>query len=301
MQLKLPENYDLAKTLWLAGMGKHDPCLRVDGQSAELAYNTPSGPVTVEAKKKAGSLFVECVGDGVSYVESRLAALFGLNDDPDSFQPGGRVANLIQQMPGVHLPTLPVVFHRLVQIVLQQLVTWPDALRGWRELTHRYGTDAPGSSGLRLGPTPQLLKTLGYYDLVGCGIMPKQARLILQLARESKTIERLATEDRDKLANRLLSMRGIGDWTVQHLLGSTCGDADAVLTGDFGLPHTVAWFLADRERSNDEEMIRLLEPYRDHRFRVVNLLWQSGITAPRRGPKMESNRWRFAHSRTRSD
>ena len=62
-------------------------------------------------------------------------------------------------------------------------------------------------------------------------------------------------------------------------------------------PHTVAWYLAGEERGSDERMVELLEPYRGHRFRVVSLLWQSGITAPRRGPRMASNRWRFSSRR----
>ena len=295
-ELTLPEPYDLAGTIWLAGMGSRDPTFHFSQTHASLAFHTPEGPCSVLAERTdVGdlALSVECIGPGRHFLEPRLEKLFGLHDQPGQFQPEGRLGRLVRERPGLHLPTLPVVFGRLVQIVLQQLVVWSDALRGWLELTKRYGEVAPCGE-LRLGPTPARLAELGYYDIVDCGVMPKQARLILQLAREAKRIERLAAESPEALANYLRSIRGIGEWTVGHLMGTTLGDADAILPGDYGLPHSVAWALIGKERSDDEEMLRLLEPYAGHRFRVVNLVWQSGIEAPRRGPKSRTNRWRFA-------
>lgn len=293
IRLNVPESYDLARTMWLAGMGSRDPTLRFSQNESWLAFHTPDGPVTVHGRQTGSSLDVECFGQGSVWIESRLPGLFGLFDNPQAFQPDGKLGELVRHQPGMHLPQLPVVFHRLLQIVLQQLVSWPDALRGWLLLTKRYGTDAPGSADLRLGPSPDRLIELGYYDIVSCGVMPKQARLILQLARERNRIERLAQQGHGALGQYLKTIRGIGAWTIGHLAGTSLGYADAVLPGDFGLPHAVAWLLAEKERSDDEEMLRLLEPYKGHRFRIVNLIWQNGIEAPRRGPKMRSNRWRF--------
>lgn len=295
--LELPQEYDLAKTLWLAGMGHRDPTLRLTDTTAQIAYHTPEGPVSVTASREHATAKVTAVGPGTEWIEPRLSCLFGLQDRPKEFQPGGKLGELVRTTPGIHLPKLPVVFHRLVQIVLQQLVSWSDAVHGWRQIVDRFGTKSPCGE-LRLPPTAKQLSTLGYYDIVGCNVMPKQARLILHLAREAKRIERLAERDVAALETYLLSIRGIGPWTVQHLLGSSLGFADAVLTGDFGLPHSVAYFLVGKERSDDEEMLRLLEPYAGHRFRVINHLWQSGLYAPRRGPRMQTNRWRYQNRRS---
>ncbi len=127
---------------------------------------------------------------------------------------------------------------------------------------------------------------------MGCGILPKQARLILKLAANANRIERLSSESPEALAAYLYSLPGVGQWTVQYLLGSALGQADATLTGDYNMPHTISWYLTGQERGDDARMLELLEPYRGHRFRVVSLLWQSGVRAPRRGPRMASNRWR---------
>lgn len=286
-----PENYNLAGTLWLAGMGSRDPC--IDLREGLLSYQTPDGAVTILVVAESDALSVTCFGDGIDWIESRLPSLLGLMDRPDGFKPQGKLADLARKMPGLRLPILPVVFPRLVQIILQQLISWSDALAGWRQLVRRYGTEAPGPSPLRLAPTPRAIRELGYYDIVDCGVLPKQARIILKVARDATSIERLSATP-EELSNYLLRIPGIGEWTVQHLSGTSCGVADALMPDDYGLPHTVAWFLLGKERSDDVEMFELLEAYRGHRFRVINLLWQSGIEAPRRGPKMRSNRWRFA-------
>jgi 3-methyladenine DNA glycosylase/8-oxoguanine DNA glycosylase len=63
------------------------------------------------------------------------------------------------------------------------------------------------------------------------------------------------------------------------------GDPDAVSTGDFHLPNTVAWLFRRRPRSNDAEMLELLEPYRGQRGRVLRLVMLSRTRAPKFGPK----------------
>lgn len=297
-KLQLPAEYDLAATLWLAGMAQRDPTVMAATDTANLALQTPTGPVSVAAQRNGRILEVSCLGAGATWVTPKLHAMFGLEDRPSDFQPDGKIEELAKRMAGAHLPKLPVVFHRLVQIVLQQLVSWSDAVQGWRRIVARYGEVAPCGI-LRLPPTAKRMSQLGYFDVVACGVMPKQARLILRLAREAGRIEKLATEDRIVLAEYLLSIRGIGPWTVQHLLGSSCGDADAVLTGDYGLPHAISYFFTGKERSDDQEMLRLLEPFQGNRFRVINYIWQSNQFAPRRGPKMRTNQWRFTGDRSR--
>ena len=154
--LALPEQYDLAKTLWLAGMGNRDPTLRLTETTAQIAYQTPEGPVTLSAVRDRAALCVSGIGPGKDWITPRIPALLGLADQPEQFQPEGKLGDLVRQSPGMHLPKLPVVFHRLVQIVLQQLVSWSDAVHGWREIVRRFGSDSPCGQ-LRLPPTAKQL------------------------------------------------------------------------------------------------------------------------------------------------
>ena len=63
------------------------------------------------------------------------------------------------------------------------------------------------------------------------------------------------------------------------------GDADAVPTGDYHIPNTVAWVMAGEPRADDARMLELLEPYRGHRWRVIRLAKANG-SAPKYGPRL---------------
>jgi 3-methyladenine DNA glycosylase/8-oxoguanine DNA glycosylase len=68
-------------------------------------------------------------------------------------------------------------------------------------------------------------------------------------------------------------------------MGSVYGDRDAVITGDYHLPNSVTWALAGEPRGDDGRMLVLLEPYRPFRRRVIVMIKQAGIHAPKYGPR----------------
>ena len=96
------------------------------------------------------------------------------------------------------------------------------------------------------------------------------------------SIPRIASSD--ACGDVLEALPGVGPWTSGYVRGSALADSDAVLVGDYNLPSSIAWALAGEERADDERMLELLEPFRGHRFRVIRLVWMSGVKrVPRRG------------------
>ena len=61
---------------------------------------------------------------------------------------------------------------------------------------------------------------------------------------------------------------------------------DAVVVGDYHLPHVVAYSLAGEPRATDERMLELLAPYAGQRARVQRLLVRGGARPPRRGARL---------------
>ena len=84
-----------------------------------------------------------------------------------------------------------------------------------------------------------------------------------------------------------MTITGVGRWTAAEVAGVALGDADALSLGDFHLPNVVSWALLGQRRSNDSEMLELLEPYRGCRRRVVRLLQLAVGHPPRRGPRAQ--------------
>ena len=85
---------------------------------------------------------------------------------------------------------------------------------------------------------------------------------------------------------RLTAIPGVGPWSAAEVALVALGDADAVSLGDFHLPHQVCWALAGVPRGDDDTMLELLEPYRGHRGRVLRLLFEGGVAAPRFGSRL---------------
>lgn len=289
-KLPLPRPYKLRPSLRLQTMGSGDPTLRLGENSLDGCLNTPHGPATYSVRGHANHLACELFGPGTDWLRPHLPGVLGLEDDPTQFQPTGKLEAIARAHRTTHLPKLPVLFDRLVSIILQQLIAYRDACANWARLVRRYGTQAPGPCDLWLPPTPERYQSLGDYDLIASGILPKQARLVLKLARSANRIERLGETDHEKLVKFLLAQRGIGPWTVGFLQRSGLGDADAVMPGDIGFPRTVAYYFEGKKQADDADMLRLLEPYRPHRFRVLQMLIAAGAGPPKAAPKRQGRR-----------
>lgn len=290
--------YDLDRTMSVLTMGRGNPCLRHNDAIAQLTLHTPEGPVAIAASRVDDRLKVIVDGAGRDWVEPHLAGIFGLEDDPSGFEPGGQLQRPAEKLAGLRLPRLPAISGRLTQIVLQQLISFRDACRAWRLLVRRYGEEVPGSDGLFHAPSSERLGRLAVHELMACEVLPRHARVVLQLAKQAAGIERLwdAGNDPtaiDRLSEFLLKQPGVGPWTVGYLRGAGLGDADALVLGDYGHPHQVAYFFTGEEKGDDEQMLRLLEPYRPHRFRVLMLLILATPAPPRCGPRRTPLRERF--------
>lgn len=267
-------------------MGSTDPALRIRGNALAMALGTPEGPATIDATQRGAELEVAVTGDGAPWLVPRLPALFGLLDDPASFvPPDPRMRQIWKRSLGTHLPTLPTVFTRLAQVILLQLVTTSEGYRAWSRIVRALGEPAPGGGGLMVPPAAEALARAPWYRFVADGVPHKQARTLVRCAGRAEALEAAHRAGPDALTEALAALPGIGPWTIGYLRGTAAGDPDAVLEGDYHLPHTAAWLLAREERGSDEALLRLLEPYAGNRFRVIRALWASGVRAPRRGPR----------------
>ena len=291
LSISLQQPYDLVATLATLSLGAGDPCLRIkQPNQVQLALDGPEGPLTVMLCQQHDAIDATLKGKGSDWLAPLIAKLLGLHFQPPTFSESERLKRLARNHPGLRLPQLPVLFPRLVQICLQQLVSFHDASHGWRMLVRRYGRTISSSEDLLAPPTSQVLARMAPYQFVECGILPEHGRRIARLARIAGKIERAwnvgSHLDAVEATSRLISSQhGVGPWTIGYLRGSAMGDSDAVLPGDYSLPSLVALFFTGRERGTDEEMLEMLAPFRPYRFYVTTLLQKSIRSRPRRGPR----------------
>jgi len=277
---------DLPMSLAPLAHGRGDPTIRLEPWGAWRATRTPDGPATTRIVGRGTSVSVASWGPGASWVIGHATDLVGANDRPDALVPHHPViAELVHRLPGLRLPASLRPFDALLPAICEQKITGVEARAVFRAIIRAHGEPAPGPGRLRLLPDPSILAELPYFAFHRLGLERRRAELIRHCATLAPRLDRLTPPQVALLLGRV---RGIGPWTVAEVVRVAYGDPDAVSVGDYHIPSVVAWALAGESKADDARMLELLEPYRGQRGRVQRLLEVSGISPPKRGPRMPS-------------
>jgi len=281
---------DVRATLSVHQRGRYDPTHQIaDDGSVWRACRTPDGPATVRvASTGSGAVEAAAWGSGAAWVLDRLPDWLGADDRPEDLVPRHRlVAEVARRHPGLRIGRTGLVMEALVPAVLEQKVTGMEAWRGWRALVRAHGEPAPGPApdGMRVMPSPDVLKMVPSWSWHQAGIGPERSRTVVHAARVARRLEETAAMPPEEAMARLRAVPGIGPWTAAEVVQRSHGDPDAVSLGDYSLPRIVAYALAGERTADDARMLELLEPYRGQRYRACLLLLRSGRLPPRRAPR----------------
>lgn len=282
----LRQPYDFVETTRTLRTGPRDPTLRVEVDGLWRAAHTGTGPVTVRLTI-SDRLEAQAWGPGAEAVMADIPSWVGLHEAPWQLPAHPVVDRLHRPLRGLRSTDTRDVFEALVVTVLQQLVTWQEAAYAWRRLCFAIGGAAPGPARLQLPPTPRAIRAAGTAGLQRLGVLPRQARTLMEVAFVAHAVARARDLPTDEAARLLQHISGVGPWTAHLALGDRLGRPDPVPIGDFHLPHAVAWALAGEPRASDERMVELLAPFHGQAFRVIRLITATGIEAPKRGPRRE--------------
>jgi 3-methyladenine DNA glycosylase/8-oxoguanine DNA glycosylase len=252
-----------------------------------LTARTPDGHGTIRIRRTREDVIGDAWGEGAGWLLSELGSLAGLDDDPATFRTDHPiVGELHRRHPGWRFGRTGLVFDALVRAITGQKVTGSEAAAAMKGLRSRFGDGAPGPrAGLRLPPDPDRMAESPYWVYHELHLEKRRADLLRRVAAAADRFDRLHRLGPDAAAEALLSVPGIGPWTVAKTLLISHGDPDQVEVGDFHLKHIVVHHLIGRPRGSDEEMLELLEPFRPHRARVTRLLHSLGHE-PSFGPRV---------------
>ncbi|MGH7777253.1 MAG: DNA-3-methyladenine glycosylase family protein [Candidatus Dormibacterales bacterium] len=278
---------DLALTLGvLRRGGAADPTMAFEPAGVWRASRTPAGPATVHLRARSGRIEVEAWGPGAGWALEAAPALVGALDDRSGFRPAHPlVAELARRHVGLRMTRPGGVFESLLPTILEQKVVGLEARRAYVRMVRALGEPAPGPRSLMLPPAPERLAATPYWVHHPFGVERRRAVTLARAAARAPWLEASAAAPAE-VYRRLLSLPGVGAWSAAMVGLTALGDADAVPTGDYHLPHVVAWALGGRSRGDDAQMLDLLEPYRGHRGRVLRLLLAAGVAPPRRAPRL---------------
>jgi 3-methyladenine DNA glycosylase/8-oxoguanine DNA glycosylase len=315
-----PFAVDVRVTLGVQGRGRGDPTFQLDAAGGIWRTSqTPEGPGTIRVLPPPGSAVepaegapdgvtvstrvrAQAWGPGAEWLLAALPGALGLHDDVSGFDPSAHplIKDSARSNPGFRLGRSGRLMEALVPAILEQKVVILEAHRAWRILLSKYGTVPPGPapSGMRVFPDPRVWRRIPSWDWHRAGVEGVRAETIIRAATVADSLERLLALSHEEADRKLQTIPGIGIWTSAEARQRAAGDPDAVSVGDYHLKNIVGWALAGNDRSTDEEMLALLEPFKGHRHRATRLIGLSGhSTRPTPGPNRYGPRARAPQRR----
>ncbi|NUT48405.1 MAG: DNA-3-methyladenine glycosylase 2 family protein [Saccharothrix sp.] len=271
--------------------GAGDPTFRAGDDGVWLAANTPAGPGTLRVRR-TDVVEADAWGDGAEWLLDGLPALLGEGDDDSAFEcHHPLVAETRRRRPGLRLGRTGRVWDALLPAILEQKVTGTEAFRSYRELSRRFGTPAPGTTGLHVPPTPRAILGITDWEWHQAGVDGGRRRALIASAQVAHRLERAAELGGEEGRTLLRKVPGVGVWTAAEVAQRAWGDPDAVSFGDYHLAGIVGWALTGAPL-DDDGMADILAPYAPQRHRAVRYVLASGVTKPRRGPRFSPRDYR---------
>jgi len=281
---------NVVRTLAPLQRGRFDPAHQVTpAGTVWRASRLPSGPAAYRlVQTDPRTVRCDAWGPGSADAVAALPSLLGEDDDASGFEPAHPLlAEAHRRHPGVRVPRTALVLESLVPAILEQRVHLRQARASWRWLLQRHGEPAPGPLGdrMRVPPTPEGWRAVPQWDWHAAGVDPGRMRTVVVSARVAVRLEECPGLAPAEAHRRLRAVPGVGPWTAAEVAQRALGDADAVSVGDLHLPSLVGWALAGRSL-DDAGMLALLEQWRPHRHRVVQLLRLAPVRRPRFAPRL---------------
>ncbi len=200
--------FDLMQTIGTLLRGHGDPSIRTAPDGVWLAFTTPDGPATLRlataGPRADPAVDAQAWGPGAAAAAGSVPRLLGRDDDWTAFDEPAFHATLPRMVIEarrrnltVRLPATGRIIDSLVPTILEQKVTVIEARRGYRYLTYRFGTAAPGAgtvapANLMLQPTPEKWLRIPSWEWHKAGVGPQRSATVMRALRSAAALERLA-------------------------------------------------------------------------------------------------------------
>lgn len=230
-------------------------------------------------KKNALSVTVsETLLDVLPQVLGKIRQMFDLYCDPESIYEALSSMNAIRPdlcVLGTRLPGSFDIFEMTVRAILGQQITVKAASTLAGRIVNKFGIQVDtGIDGLtHVFPFPERILDLdGSIEnhLGSLGVTATRSRTIKELACaiNNKDISfDLCSHPEDEM-KKLLSIKGIGNWTAQYIAMRTMGWTDAFLETDVGIKKALAGY-------TPKEFLKISEKWRPWRSYATINLWNS--------------------------
>lgn len=199
----------------------------------------------VRIERATGGVDVE-PHDGA--IAAEVEVLLGLPFDLAAFAAWARgepvLARLAADLAGFRPPLSPNPFEALVTTIAAQQVSLRSAFAIRGRFVRRFGVRGEVATAF---PTRARVAAAREDELVALGFSRRKAEYVLGLARSDLDFEELDGLPDDELAERLVAIRGLGEWSADWYLARRLGRPHAWPAGDLALRKAVRFFYPHAE------------------------------------------------------
>lgn len=191
--------------------------------------------------------------------------------DPD-------LASIIEQYGYPPMWTRPASFQTLILFILEQQVSLASAYAAFKKLKEKIGY-----------VTPQKILLLTDDELRACYFSRQKIIYARELANAilSKQIilKKFLTAPDDAIREKMITIKGIGNWTIDVYLMHALQRTDLFPLGDLALLNSLREVKLLPKGISKEEMQKIAEPWRPYRTIAAMILWHAYIQ--KRGIKLQ--------------
>jgi len=181
-------------------------------------------------------------------IEAELRVLLGLAFDLNAFYEWAAadpvLARLTAVLAGFRPLLAPDPFEALVTSITAQQVSLQAAFAIRSRFVDRFGD--PGEHATAF-PTRERVASASEQELLALGFSVRKSEYVVGLARSELDLDALASLPDAEVKERLVEIRGLGEWTADWYLARHLGRPHAWPTGDLGVRKAVAIFYGGDE------------------------------------------------------
>ena len=218
--------------------------------------------------RQEGDAIVVCGESLSSTNEDRIKRLsfhcLGLSQDLTAFYDFAAADQMLWSVVGP-LRGLPIfctetIFEALITLIIEQHITWKNALRYQRTLMQNFdrGASVGGATVYRF-PSPRQLAGVAQADLKPLKITNRRIDMIIGIAKAVANgeieLESMRQMEARTAYEGLMRIKGVGHWTANNVIGRALGAYPFVSQNDVALQAAVQFYFHDGKGQKSPDMV----------------------------------------------
>ena len=152
------------------------------------------------------------------------------------------------------------VFEALITLIIEQHISWKNALRYQRTLMRLFDSGASlGRAEVYRFPSPRQLARASHSELKALKITNRRIDKIIDFANAVASgaldLESIGAMEREAAYDRLMKLKGVGHWTANNVIGRALGAYPFVSQNDVALQAAVQLFFHEGKGQKSPDLV----------------------------------------------